>query len=343
MLSGRLAVVAAGAVLGAAPMRPAFAAENTAAAPAPPPRIRVAVAFEQEPQLAFPPEFGPHAATRALAQGVREACLPVGAVTTTAAPCAEIGDAPGSRVCVDETAARALGREIECAPTDASAEAIELAGSACETTDCFQGEARRAGASHLLLVAGTWRDGFTVAGTMTSVVGAATTPVAPRPGYNPQRPRTGPQVLAILKWVARDAIVGELGREREARLARPAATPPVPIVTAPIESVPAVVASERVSHKAVGWTLIATGVAAGAASGWFFAADKADTDCAPISGDPEPCSKVRRTLVPAIGLGVGAAAALLGGLVLVLRNGGSGDATVAVSARPDGVSLGGTF
>jgi hypothetical protein len=174
---------------------------------------------------------------------------------------------------------------------------------------------------------------------MTSGVGAAT-PVGPRPGYNPQRPRTGPQVLAILKWIARDAVVGELSREREAHRAQLAPPVPVPVVTAPTLAAPPPSASERVSRKAIGWTFIGAGVAAGAASGWFFATDKADADCAPIAGDPEPCSKVRRTLVPAIGLGVGAAAALVGGFVLVLHD---GSGAVAVSARPDGVSLGGTF
>ena len=71
------------------------------------------------------------AATRALAQGVREACFPKQQPDITGqSACAEIGDAPGSRVCVDETATRALDREIECGAADDSAEAIELSGSA---------------------------------------------------------------------------------------------------------------------------------------------------------------------------------------------------------------------
>jgi hypothetical protein len=340
MFSGRLAVVA---VLATAPVTASVSAEESTGVTEHARRIRVAVAFEGEPQLSFPPEFGPHAATRALAQGIREACLPVHEPAAAAPPtCAEVGDAPGSRVCVDETAARALAREIDCSSTDASAEAIELAGSTCESTDCFQSEARRAGATHLLLVTGTWRDGFAVSGTMESLAGAGRTPVGPGPDYNPQRPRTGPQVLAILKWVARDAVADELRRDRQ-RVAAIVTPAPPPVVAAPAVSPPPAATPESRGHKAIGWTLIGAGVGAGAASGWLFAIDKRGTDCAALPSDPEPCSKVRRTLIPAIGLGVGAAAALVGGLVLVLAREGTAAGPVAITARPDGFALGGTF
>lgn len=348
MVSRRLAAIVAGVTLGTAPLAASFASEEGAGVTTTPPRLRIAVVLEGAQRLSLPIEFGEHAGERALAQGVREACLPSGPVSETrsALSCSEIGDAPGSRVCVDETLARALSRETECGAADGSAEPIELSGSACQTAECFRGEAEKAGATHLLLVAGAWHDGFAVTGKLTSLRGGPDQFVGPRPGYNPQRPRTGPQVLAILKWVARDAVLGELRRGREARLAQTAAMPAPssgPVVAPPVVATPVIAASERSSHKALAWTLIGAGVAAGAASGWLFSTDKADTECAPIAGDPEPCSKVRRTLVPAVGLGIGAAAALVGGVVLLLRDEGRTRTTVSLYANPTGLSLGGRF
>jgi hypothetical protein len=344
MVSRRLAAIVAGVTLGTAPLAASFASEEGAGGTATPPRLRIAVALEGVQRLSFPTEFGERAGERALAQGVREACLPSGPESQTrpAAPCSEIGDAPGSRVCVDETLARALSREIECGTADCSAEPIELSGAACQTAGCFRGEAEKAGASHLLLVTAGWHDGLAVTATLTSLRGGQDESVGPAPGYNPQRPRTGPQVLAILKWVARDAALGELRRAHAAGLARAAVTT-VPVVAPTVVAPPLLAAPERSSHTTLAWTLIGAGVAAGAASGWLFSTDKADTECATIAGDPEPCSKVRRTLVPAVGLGIGAAAALVSGVVLLFRDGGTATTTVSLYANPTGLSLGGRF
>jgi hypothetical protein len=351
MVSRRLAAIVAGVALGTAPKTASAASGEAVGRMTPSARIRVAVAVEREQQLPFPPEFGDHAAARSVAQGVREACLPpAGAASGTAsAGCSEIGDAPGSRVCVDETLTRALAREIECSPSDASSEVIDLSLSACQTPECLQLEARGAGATHLLLVTGNWHDGLVVDGTLTSLRDGRAAPVGPGGAYNAQRPRTGPQVLAIIKWVAREAVVAELRRDRDVELAASRAIPVAPPAAASTPPTlafapsPSPAPGSRSSHKAIGWTLVGAGVLAGAASGWLFAIDKADSGCAPIAADPEPCSKVRRTIVPAIGVGVGAAAALVTGAVLLVGDGDRSDGSIAIALGAESIAVGGRF
>ena len=218
----------------------------------------------------------------------------------------------------------------------------------CQTSDCLRSEARRLGANHLLLMAGTWQDGFAVGGSLTSLQDGRVAPVGPGEAYNPQRPRTGPQVLAIIKWVAREAVVGELRRARAAQLApdHDFAATPNPSVSSPpplVLSTPVSPASGQRSHKALGWTLLAGGATAGVASAWLFAIDRSDVGCASIAGDPEPCSKVRRTLVPAVGIGIGAAAALVVGAVLLFGGDDGGSGTVSIAAGPNALVIGGRF
>jgi hypothetical protein len=345
----RLAAIVAGVALGTAPATASLATEEAVRTNPRPAPLRVAIAIEQEQRLPLPPEFGEHAASRALAQGVREACLPAEAPASMTPPgCTEIGDAPRSRVCVDETLTRALTQEIECAASDARAAAIDLSAAVCQTSDCLRSEARRLGASHLLLLAGTWQDGFAVEGSLTSLQDGRVAPVGPGATYNPQRPRTGPQVLAIIKWVAREAVVGELRRARAAQLAddHGVAATPNPSVASPSPiglSTPVSPTSGQCSHKALGWTLLAGGATAGVASAWLFAIDKSDVGCAPIAGDPEPCSKVRRTLVPAVGIGIGAAAALVVGAVLLFGGDDGGFGAVSIAAGPNALGIGGRF
>jgi hypothetical protein len=350
MVSRRLATIVAGVALATAPTTASAASAEAVRPTTPSARIRVAVAVEGEQRLAFPPEFGEHAAARALAQGVREACLSTtGAAPSTGQGCTEISDAPGSRVCVDETLARALSREIECTTSDTSADVVALSASSCQTAECLQLAARAAQATHLLLVSGAWHDGFLVDGTLTSLGDGRRAPVGPAAAYNAQRPRTGPQVLAIIKWVARDAILAELRRAREVELAAsrevaivhpaPVSPPAALVLTSPPVEEP----RHSSSRRAIGWTLIAAGVAAGAASGWLFAIDKEDAGCSGIPGDLQPCPKVRRTIVPAIGAGAGAAAALVTGAVLLLAGGESGGGSMAIAAGPSGLAVGGRF
>jgi len=323
-----------GALVVAVPVYGVSAAPETGG----PARLRVAVAIENEQQLALPVDFGPHAAVRAVAVGVREACSPSASVAPAASTCSEIGDALGSGVCVDETSARALSLERACAPTDATAEAVDLSGVGCGDAACFEAEARRRGATDLLLVRATWADGLQVGGTLRDLNGAQAVSIKPPATYNSQRPRTGPQVLGILKWVARSAVAGELRRIAEAPpiLATPA---PPPMVVAPvIRAVP-----EPQSHAALGWTLVGAGLVAGAAGGWLLAINGSGTSCTSLPGDSEPCAKERRTLIPGAGVTVAAAAALVTGVVLLVRDGHSQGAALAAFVHPNGLALKGWF
>jgi hypothetical protein len=270
---------------------------------------------------------------------VTEACPPNAPSAPAQSSCSEIGDAPGSGVCVDETAARALSRERACDPADAPAEALDLSGVGCQDAACFEAEARRLGATHLLLVHATWADGLQVGGTLRALAGASATSIRLPATYNPQRPRTGPQVLGILKWVARLAVADELGRISEAPALAVAPPPPEPLVAAP--TVPAV--AERRGHALLGWTLVGAGIAAGVAGGWLLAINGQGTSCAPLAGDSDPCAKERRTLIPGAGVTVAAAAALVTGVVLLVRDGHSQDPALAAFVHPNGLLLKGWF
>jgi hypothetical protein len=333
-----------------------FGASHTAAAETrspnstPPPLIRVAIGVEQESRLSFPPAFGEHPAARAVAQGVREACLSEAssAPKTPVPACQEVSDLPGSRVCVDETAVTALSREVECQALDVSAEAIDLSRSGCDTAVCFEAVARQGGATHLLMMGVSWQDGLTATGSLVAFETGRVTPLGPGPGYNPERPRTGPQVLGIIKWLARDAVTRELQSSSEAR------TKAVGVATGPAGSSPpavgiagspslAVAPEPRPTRSVLGWTLVGAGVVAGVASAWLFAVDRTGTSCSSIAGDLDPCAKERRTIVPAASLGIGALGALIaGGAILVHDHRGDGP-RLAAFVHPGGLVLSGRF
>jgi hypothetical protein len=302
--------------------------------------LRVAVALEPRQRIALPADFGEGAAARALALGAREACLPAGTLTPRAPrpSCPEMSDAPGSGVCADETAAHALGPDVECAPGDARAEVLDVAAR-CEDAPCFEAEARRAGATHLLLVHGAWVDGLVLGGTMRALDGSGAWPVQLPGTFNPQRPRTGPQVLGVLKWAARLA-VGEELRRAAAAPAAVVSTPPA-VVSTPAQPPPAI--DQQPSHVALGWTLVGAGAAAGAAGAWLLAVNGQSTSCSGIPGDPDPCDRERRTLIPGIGVTVGAAVALVAGVVVLVRGRRPRPAGLAAFVHPQGVMLGGTF
>jgi hypothetical protein len=302
--------------------------------------LRVAVALEPRQRIALPADFGKGAAARALALGAREACLPAGAPAPRAprAPCPEISDAPGSGICADEMAAHVLSLDVECAPGDARAEVLDVPAR-CEDAPCFEAEARRAGATHLLLVHGAWVDGLVLGGTMRALDGSGAWPVQLPGTFNPQRPRTGPQVLGILKWAARLAVGEELRREAAAP-ALVVATP-LAVLSTPAQPPPAI--EEPPSHAGLGWTLVGAGAAAGVAGAWLLAVNGQGTSCSGIPGDPDPCDRERRTLIPGIGVTVGAAAALVAGVVVLVRDRRPRTAGLAAFVHPQGVMVGGTF
>ena len=305
--------------------------------------LRIAVAMEQPADLALPAQFGDAAATRALAQGVREACLDPGSLRPrkSSVACPVLRDVPGSQVCVEETAERALTLEIKCDGAAATAEAIDLSRSGCGTADCFAVEARRAAATHLLVVRGTWKDGLVLSGNLTDLATGEARAVAPsdfETNYNAEWPRSGPQVLGLLKWFARETALRALATEERLVVGRSRNGGEVALI-APPKNAPV---PERGAHEArwLGWALVGAGVAAGAA-GWFvWQQDKDLTACSSVSGDTDPCRRLNRTVVPAVALGLGAIGAFIGGSIILLR-GRDGDARVALSVCPSGVVVGG--
>lgn len=308
-------------------------------------RPRIAVAVEHAGELALPREFGEGAGGRALAHGVREACLEPGTLRPRPrrVECAMLRDVPDARICVDETVERALTLEITCEGAAAAADSVDLTRSGCETVDCFAVEARRAGASDLLVVRAAWKDGLSLTGEITNLATGRSRRVTAQDlekAYNPEWPRSGSQVLALLKWFSRRVTLEVLAdRARTAGIGEPGGVgPPTIVLPAPA----AQSAPPAHSRQWVGWTLVAAGAVAGASAAVVWSKDKDLAGCVAAAGDGDPCREVHRTIVPAIALGAGAVAAVVAGSI-VLIGGRSGEAKLAVSLHPSGIMLGGRF
>jgi hypothetical protein len=308
-------------------------------------RPRIAVAIERAGELSLPREFGEGAAGRSLAQGVREACLEAGTLQprTRRAECAVLRDVPDAQICVDETAEQALTLEIRCDGAGVTAEAVDLSRSGCAAGDCFAVEARHAGATDLLVVHATWKDGLALTGTLTNLAtGRARTVAAQElePTYNPEWPRSGPQVLALLKWFSRRLTLDVLKDPGRAAAPGPSAGAHDPVLVTPATPVQP---PSLHSHRWIGWSLVAAGVVAGAAAGIVWSKDKDLTGCAAVAGDTDPCREVHRTIVPAAVIGAGALAALVGGSIVLISGRSNSDAKLAVSVQPSAIGLGGRF
>jgi hypothetical protein len=130
-----------------------------------------------------------------------------------------------------------------------------------------------------------------------------------------------------------------------ANLSATAAPPAMAVEPAP-SAVPLVAATDQVPEtknrrRWLGWTLIGAGVAAGAASGILFAINGNDTDChSDLPSNVAPCLRQRTTLVPAFITAGLSAAAIVGGIVYLVR-GSEDHPGVALSIQPFGLSLGG--
>jgi hypothetical protein len=116
----------------------------------------------------------------------------------------------------------------------------------------------------------------------------------------------------------------------------PPAPTPVPVV--PIGPSP----QEGRVGRILGWSLVGAGVvlAGGAIALW--AVNGADTHCNDVSGDDAGCRRERKTSTAAVIAGVGAAAALAAGVVVVITADRT-PARLALSVHPSGVSLEGRF
>jgi hypothetical protein len=308
------------------------------------------VGVERPRDISLPESSDDHGATRALAQGVREACIdPATHLLRPPArrTCKLLGDAPTTGVCVDETSEAALSTEIECQPGDLTAQAIDLSRSGCEAASCYEVEARRAGATHLLVVVGGWQTGgFTVSGRITDLSDGSVHPFAPTDfasGYSIDWPRTGPQVLGILKWLARSETGEKLVEQKAAdRAVEKGAAAPAIVAVAP-PPLPSSAPPEPAGRAWVGWTLIGAGVAAGVAGGIVWSMNGDGRDCAGDSGaDQSVCRRRLKTAVPSLALGAAALGGLIGGTVVLIKEArGRGDVTLIL--HPSSVALGGTF
>jgi hypothetical protein len=322
-------------------------ASNPAFATSP---VRIAVGIERAQDLAVVEPPADHTAMRAIAQGVREACVEMSSRRLRALPtaaCKTLGDVPESNICVDETTAQALTLQIECLPGDLTASAVDLSRSGCETSDCYKVEALKAGATHLLVITAAWGDsGLTVAGKITELAGGKESAFAPTnfaPRYSDIWPRTEPHVLALLKWITREQTGRTLlsafdaetagGKGTVAATVPPAPAPPV-TTSSPLLAPPETSAPE---YRWVGWTLIGAGVAAGAGSLFAWHKNGAVNDC-----DGVTCRQQLHTIVPTVALGVAGAAALVTGAILLVheRHDRGG---LSLFLHPTGVAFGGTF
>jgi hypothetical protein len=328
-----------------------LAAGEAVASASPPPRIAVGIERPQDLALVEPPSE--HTALRALAQGVREACVDPTArrARSLTAACKTLGDVPESNVCVDETTEQALTRQIECLPGELSASAIDLSRSGCETSGCFEVEARKAGASHLLVVTAAWTDaGLTLTGRLTDLSDGSVHPFQPTdfaPRFSNIWPRTEPQVLGLLKWFARTQAAATLLEVFDAeraggKSAHSAALLPPPAPEPPATPRP-LVETASPDRSWLGWTLIGAGVAAGVASGIVWHKNGELTDCtAGVPGETASCRKEFHTIGPTVALGAAALGALVvGTVVLVHEHREAGALTLFL--HPTGMALAGTF
>jgi hypothetical protein len=321
-------------------------ASNPAFAASP---VRIAVGIERAQDLALVEPPADHTALRAIAQGVREACADVSSRRLRALPvaaCKTLGDVPESGICVDETTAQALTLQIECLPGDLTATAVDLSRSGCDSSDCYKAEALKAGATHLLVITAAWGDsGLTLAGKITDLADgkeSTFTPTNFAPRYSDVWPRTEPQVLALLKWITREETGRTLLSAFDAETAGGEGAPPraIPLAASPpATSTPPLVPPETSApeYRWVGWTLIGAGVAAGAGSLYAWHRNGALSDC-----DGVTCRQQLHTIVPTVALGVGGAAALVTGVVVLVheRNDRGG---LSLFLHPTGVALRGTF
>jgi hypothetical protein len=313
--------------------------------------VRVAVGIERAQDLGLIEPPSDHTALRAIAQGVREACVEASSRHLRPLPartCKTLGDVPESNICVDETTAQALTLQIECVPGDLTANAIDLSRSGCETSDCYKVEAVKAGATHLLVITAAWGDsGLTVAGEITDLADGKVTAFAPAnfaPRYSDVWPRTEPHVLALLKWITREQTGRTLlaafdaetaGGKGTVPAAIPSSVPPPPATSTPQPLAPPEASAP--DYRWVGWTLIGAGVVAGAGSLFAWHKNGSLSDCGGTT-----CRQQLHTIVPTVALGVGGAAALVTGVIVLVRE-QHDQGGLSLFLHPTGVALGGTF
>jgi hypothetical protein len=138
------------------------------------------------------------------------------------------------------------------------------------------------------------------------------------------------------KVAATSAAVTETALPAAAPAMPPRAAMPLP---APVSAPP----SAAPDLRWLGWTLVGVGVVAGVGSAVAWSGNNDPFDCGGAAvDDPAACRQKRGTVVPAVSLGVAAAGAVVGGILILIRD-HSARHEVALSVQPSGFSVGGRF
>ncbi len=240
-----------------------------------------------------------------------------------------------------------------------------MLADACRDLTCVGPAAAAARAHHALILTGSygagsedlyatdvgvslWRDG-TVTARRTEADEQAEAERIAAGQFFPCAPPGGACVTSLLTSKMQQYSVRLLDDEgaaerRAAALsvatARPSGQPPVAIAAPPQSIQPD---RETGVRRALGWSLVAAGVLGVGGGIALWAYDKSGTDCHDVLGSD--CRRTRTTETTAfIVTGVAAAAALAGGVLLVVDRTESGTTLrAALSVSPQGLLVGATF
>jgi len=283
--------------------------------------MKVAVAPTDSFAFAMPAQ-AERAADKALLAGVREVCVdPLSGAArrrpgTCDRPIAGVGANTSLDVCYSDSGETLVEPKVTCEGGDASPTVIDMTSVGCKTDACFVEAATNAGATHLLRLAGGFRDRHTteqtlsVTALLTRLSDGRVRVVRPEdidPGFNSAQFRPQYEALGVIRWLARSAVAAEIAHSLSEKVSPPPLSPappiqehlvpPIPPVAPAVAEKPSVVAPSIVA--AVGASLLATGIILWTSDG--------PQDCV------GRCATDRRSARAGIPLTIAGGAALLGG------------------------------